>query len=216
MSGLPQAASYQNEPRMLRYTIEPGQSQDTILDKGREREAKAMIETPELEELRPIYENGFLDGVPPKVKLWDLEPAKPDGLEPAERRASIHRDFAWLSQGNHALNAEQVSALEKAFDAPGGLSLILGKPRSGKTSVGVIEALIAAWSGYRVLVCSPNEEDNQDIGNVFRTLLSALPKGRSCKVYWTIRGPQWTAPSAKLERAYIRKCRHIKPPVRLS
>ncbi len=184
-----------------------------LLDEIREREVEGMIMTSRLQEFRPIYERGFEDGVPSDVKLWDLEPIIPDGLEPAERKASIHRDIAWLGQGNHGLNKEQVEALEKVFDAPGGLTLVDGRPKSGKTSLAVVQALIVAWAGHKVLICSPNEED-QDIGHAFEFLMNVLPKKRSPKIYWAVYGPEWTAAGARRELLFIKKYGHEKLPVR--
>ena len=69
---------------------------------------------------------------------------------------------------------EYIDAIERAFRAPGGFSVLSGLPKTGKTTVAVIQAWQAAMAGHKVLICGPTSEDVDAISNRLMECLRPL------------------------------------------
>lgn len=67
-----------------------------------------------------------------------------------------------------------IDAVRRAFRAPGGFSVLSGLPKTGKTTVAVIQAWQAAMAGHKVLICGPTGEDVDAISNRLMDLLRRL------------------------------------------
>ena len=150
---------------------------------GLENELRAIAEAgaPRLKYFQPVILGGFTKGVPSKVKLWDLNPSIPDDLEPTQREAKFHRNLHFLAK-KFAANEEQVEATERSYSAPAGLSLIHGRPKTGKTVTAILQAMTAVSVGHKVILCAPTASYD-DIKDLLRSYVSEMPEGGMPKVY---------------------------------
>ena len=148
-----------------------------------ENELKAIAESyaPRLKYFQPVILGGFTKGVPPKVKLWDLKPSIPDGLEPTQRKAKFHRNLSFLAK-KFAANEEQVEATERSYSAPAGLSLTHGGSKTGKTATAVLQALTAISMGHKVILCAPTASYG-DLEDLLRSHVAEMPEADTPKIY---------------------------------
>ena len=58
-----------------------------------------------------------------------------------------------------------IDAVGRAFCAPGGLSILNGKKKTGKTTVAALQAIQAALCGHKVLITGPTKSDVDAISN---------------------------------------------------
>ena len=148
-----------------------------------ENELRVLAETsaPRLKHLEPVILGGFTKGIPSKVKLWDLKPSIPDDLNPTQREAKFHGNLRFLAT-NFAANEEQLEATERSYSAPGGLSLVHGGPKTGKTVTAILQALTAVSVGHKVILCAPTASYD-DLKDLLRSHMSEMPEGGMPKVY---------------------------------
>ena len=105
-----------------------------------EFKAMGLLFHPRINHLAMIRWRGFQDGVPPKVKLWDIPPV--DATECACNAATVQENLEFFAEHIKA-NKEQIEASKKSFDSPSGISLIHRGPGSGRTTLAVLQALTA-------------------------------------------------------------------------
>ena len=148
-----------------------------------ENELRALAEAgaPRLKYFQPVILGGFTEGVPSKVKLWDLKPSIPDDLEPTQRETKFHANLHFLAK-KFAANEEQVEATERSYSAPAGLSLVHGGPKTGKTVTAILQALTAVSVGHKVILCAPTASYD-DLKDLLRIHMSEMPEGGTPKVY---------------------------------
>ena len=148
-----------------------------------ENELRAIAEAyaPRLKHFQPVIFRGFTQGVPPKVKLWDLKPSIPDDLEPTQREAKFHENLHFLAK-RFAANEEQVEATERSYSAPAGLSLVHGGPKTGKTVTAILQALTAVSMGHKVILCAPTASYG-DLEDLLRSHVSEMPEADTLKIY---------------------------------
>lgn len=141
-----------------------------------DNELKALDEAhaPRLQYFQSVILGGFTKGVPSEVKLWDIKPMVPDGLEPAQREIKYHRNLGLLAEQLNA-NEEQVEATERAYSASAGLSLVHGGPKTGKTATALLQALLAVSMGHKVILCAP-VDGNDDLESLFKKHWSKMPE----------------------------------------
>ena len=63
------------------------------------------------------------------------------------------------------LDFGHIDAVGRAFCAPGGLSILNGKNKTGKTTVAALQAIQAALCGHKVLITGPTKSDVDAISN---------------------------------------------------
>ncbi|KAG7009582.1 crossover junction endonuclease [Physcia stellaris] len=80
-------------------------------------------------------------------------------------------EFAWCLLRIMQSSFHHIHAVGRAFRAPGGFSVLSGLPKTGKTTVAVIQAWQAAMTGHKVLICGPTSEDVDAISNRLMELL---------------------------------------------
>lgn len=109
-----------------------------------EMEAMELLFHPHFNQFAYIRWRGFQDGVPPNVKLWEVQPT--NGTEGACNAAIFQGNLDFFAEHIGA-NKEQIKATKESFDLPSGISLIHGGPSSGKTTLSVLQALTAvSWA----------------------------------------------------------------------
>ena len=85
-----------------------------------------------------------------------------------------------------------IDAVGRAFSAPGGLSILNGKNRTGKTTVAALQALQAALCGHKVLITGPAQFDVYAIANRLQEMLKRMDdlairdnhENPKMRVYW--------------------------------
>ena len=90
--------------------------------------------------------------------------------EADKARYGITRSLLQIMQSSF----HHIDAVGRAFRAPGGFSVLSGLPKTGKTTVAVIQAWQAAMAGHKVLICGPTGEDVDAISNRLMELLRRL------------------------------------------
>ena len=146
-----------------------------------ELRADTEARAPRLKYFQPVILGGFTKEVPSKVKLWDIKPSIPDGLEPTQRETKFHRNLNFLAK-NFDANEEQFEATERSYSAPAGLSLVHGGRRTGKTVTAILQALTAVSMGHKVILCAPTA-GYDDLKDLLRSHMSEMPEGGMPKVY---------------------------------
>lgn len=159
-----------------------------MFQKDNELKALAAAFTTRLKYFQPVIIHGFLDGVPSKLKPWDLESNVRDELDPEGRASLFRQHLTFLAEALQA-NQQQIDATEKAFDSPAGLSLVDGLARTGKTFTSILQALTAVSMGHKVILCA-SSAGAFDIQDLFRKHLSNLPHERKPKAYLAA-SPWW-------------------------
>lgn len=66
-----------------------------------------------------------------------MKPIVRDDLEPTQREAKFHRMLDIMSK-QFGANEEQIKAIRRAYDAPVGLNLVHGGPKTGKTATALL------------------------------------------------------------------------------
>ena len=134
-----------------------------------------------LKDFQPVILGGFTKGVPPNVKLSDIKPTMPDELNPAQREAKFQRNRDFLA-GKLEANQEQIEATKRSYNAPAGLSLVHGGPKTGKTITALLQALTAVSMGHKVILCAPTASCD-DLKDLVKRNLTEMPDGGTPKVY---------------------------------
>lgn len=144
-----------------------------------ELEAMELLFHPRFNHLAMIRWRGFQDGVPPKVKLWDIPPIDATGRV---CNAAIFQENLNFFAEHLKANKEQIEATKKSFDSPLGISLIHGGPSSGKTTLTVLQALTAVSLGHKVAICAPGYHFFT-IRDRFHEHMARMPNGTEPKIY---------------------------------
>ena len=105
-----------------------------------EFEAMELLFHPRFNHLAMIRWRGFPDGVPLKVKHWDVPPV--DTIGRACNAATFQENLNFFAE-HIKTNKEQIEASKRSFDSPSGIRLIHRGHGSGRTTLAILQVLTA-------------------------------------------------------------------------
>ena len=149
------------------------------------REVKALNaigNEPRLREFFTIACHGFSQGIPHSRKLWDVSSTSLQSVATRVSEAECHNTLKGFAERIGA-NRDQIRGILKAMDAPGGISIVHGLPRFGKTTTLVLESLTFAALGFKVLACASEDENISSLCHSFSKEMEKLPDSQRLRVY---------------------------------